>query len=114
MPEPQPRKPDLSPSPFLLVLLIVILAVLVVGAITLLSTGLKATSVQTGAVAQTAPTDGLPALRQIVDFDYGGLMEGVYVRYGDNVIIIGQRYQENATTLNSIFDLLVQNFRITK
>jgi hypothetical protein len=58
--------------------------------------------------------DGLPALRQIVDFEYGGLMEGVYVKYGDNVIIIGQRYREDRTVLNQIFDLVVQNFKIQK
>ena len=54
MPERQPRKSGLSPSPVLLALSVVILAVVVVGAITLLTTGLTApTSVQTGALAKS-------------------------------------------------------------
>ncbi len=58
--------------------------------------------------------DGLPALRQIVDFEYGGLMEGVYIKHADNVIIIGQGYREDWTIPNQIFDLFVQNLRIQK
>ncbi len=54
MPEGQPRKPGLSPSPVLLALSVVILAVVVVGAITFLTTGLTApTTVQTGALAES-------------------------------------------------------------
>ncbi len=60
------------------------------------------------------PVDGLPALRQLVDFEYGGLIEGVYVKRTNDVIIIGQHYREDWAIPNQVFALLVQNFRIQK
>lgn len=55
--------------------------------------------------------DGLPAVRQLVDFDYGGLMEGVYVKRPADVVIIGHHYHEDFAVPNQVFDLLVSSFR---
>ncbi len=56
--------------------------------------------------------DGFPALRQLVDYDYGGLMEAVYIRRPTDVILVGQPYREDWTVPNQVFDLLIQNLRI--
>lgn len=58
--------------------------------------------------------DGLPALRQLVAFEYGGLMEAVYIKRPNDVILVGQPYREDWTVPNQVFDLLVQSFRIQK
>ena len=58
--------------------------------------------------------DGLPALRQLVDFEYGGLIDGVYIKRSGDVILIGQHYREEWIVPNQVFDLLIQSFKIRK
>lgn len=58
--------------------------------------------------------DGFPAIQQIVDFEYGGLMNAVYLKRPDDVIMIGQQYHEERAVPNQIFDLLIQSIRIQK
>ncbi len=58
--------------------------------------------------------DGFPALRQLVDFGYGGLMQAVYVKRPNDVILIAQSYREEWTVPNEVFDLIIQNLRIDK
>ena len=53
---------------------------------------------------------GLPALRQLVDYEYGGLIEVVYVKRGNTVIMIVQYYKEDWSVPNRVFELLVQSF----
>ncbi|MBI4672979.1 MAG: hypothetical protein HY741_15090, partial [Chloroflexi bacterium] len=59
--------------------------------------------------------DGLPALRQLVDFEYGGIIEVVYVKRTQDVILIVQHnYREDLPVPSEIFALFVQNFKINK
>lgn len=58
--------------------------------------------------------DGFPALGQVIDFEYGGLMEGVYVKRANDVIMIGQHHRKDWNIPNQVFDLLVKNLRIYK
>lgn len=58
--------------------------------------------------------DGLPALRQLVDFEYGGLIQVVYVKRTDDVIIIGQPYREQWAVPNQIFEVLIASFRVQR
>lgn len=55
--------------------------------------------------------DGVPALRQFINYDPGLLIETVYLKRPTGLVLITQHYREDFTVPNQIFDLLVSSFR---